>query len=519
VDFVQSGVSGARANSCTTRVVAAAVIGVVLVTSCVSRLDRKVGPTLQTVDRKAPYLKLHLADGHLYVLSDWKVDETKREISGTGDLFDTDRAVVKTGTFTVAMTDVAMYETNTVETSPGVAAMAVITGLSLAATTYCLVNPKSCFGSCPTFYARGDDGRLVLQAEGFSDSIAPSLERNDIDALWRTTGHAGTTMVVMTNEAYETHVVKQVDLLAVPRPAGGRVLATSDRLWLASNVAAPSTCTADTGSCLDVLRAIDGRERLTTTDGKDLATRETIELAFPATSGRAAVVIGARQSMVTTFLLYQGLAYLGTEVTRWLAALRSTSADARAGGRALKRLVGGIEVQVPDGDGWRTVGEVYETGPIATDVHLVPLPDGVSGERVRLVLQLGGWRVDAVALATITGEATPIRIAPTKIRGTLGREFAASRKPASAFPIVTMPGDRYELEYRLPAGEPYELFLDSRGYYLEWMRQEWLADEDPVAALRLFSDPERMLKELAPAYKRVEPQIEQIFWRSRYAQP
>jgi hypothetical protein len=80
-----------------------------------------------------------------------------------------------------------------------------------------------------------------------------------------------------------------------------------------------------------------------------------------------------------------------------------------------------------------------------------------------------------------------------------------------------MPGDRYELEYQLPPGNDYELFIDSRGYYLEWMRQEWLADENPLAALRLFADPAGMLRALAPAYKRVEPEMEQIFWRSRYA--
>ncbi|HSD89874.1 MAG TPA: hypothetical protein VLB44_20225, partial [Kofleriaceae bacterium] len=480
---------------------------------------RKVGTTVYTVDHEAPFLKVHLPDGRLYVLSDWNVDEATKHITGTGDLFTADREIERSGSFSVAMADVAMYETNTIETSPGVAALSVITGLSVVLTTFCMTNPKACFGSCPTFYAPSDDGRLVLQAEGFSDSIAPSLERNDIDALWQTTGHGGKTTLVMTNEAYETHVVKQVDLLAVPRPVGGRVLATADHLWLASNLAAPTACTAGTESCMDALAAIDGRERLSTTDGKDLATREAIDLAFPQTRGRSAIVIGARQSLVTTFLLYQGLAYLGTEAARWLAALHVGNTDARAGGRALQRLVGGIEVQIKDGDAWRSVGEVYETGPIATDVHLVLLPEGVSGEQIRLVLQRGGWRIDGVALATITGEAQPIRIAPSRIHGTLGREFAANRTPMTQFPIVTMPGDRYELDYTLPPGETYELFLDSRGYYLEWMRKEWLADENPLAALRLFADPERMLRDLAPAYKRVEPEMEQIFWRSRYAHP
>src|SRR5690606_14005287 len=134
---------------------------------------------------------------------------------------------------------------------------------------------------------------------------------------------------------------------------------------------------------------------------------------------------------------------LGTQVTSWLVRLNDRGADARAGGRALKKLVGGIEVQVEDGGAWRTVGEVYETGPIATDVHLVLLPEHVRGGRIRLVMQRGGWRVDSVALATIAGEAQPLRIAPTRIRGTLGEEYAGGRTPATQFPIVTMPGDRY----------------------------------------------------------------------------
>jgi hypothetical protein len=485
----------------------------------IQRLERKVGPTVATVDNQAPYLKVHMPDGRLYVLADWHVDETTQHVTGTGDLFRADRELDRSGTFSVAMADVAMYETNTIHTSPGVAAMAVITGFSLAATGFCLTNPKACFGSCPTFYARADDGRLVLQAEGFSDSIAPALERNDIDALWQSTGRGGKTTLVMTNEAYETHVVKQVDLLAVPRPPGGRVLATADRLWLASGLAAPTACVAESGSCLATLATVDGRELLSTTDGEDLATRESITLTFPPLSGQRAVVIGARQSLVTTFLLYQGLAYLGTQATRWLATLQASNADARIGGRALKRLVGGIEVQIKVGEAWHTVGEVYETGPIATDVHLVLLPKGVNTDEIRLVLQRGGWRLDSVAVATISGEAKPIRIAPSQIRGTLGREFAAARTPAATFPIITQPGDRYELDFTLPAGDSFELFIDSRGYYLEWMRKEWLGDENPLAALRLFADPEQMLKTLAPVYKRLEPDMEKIFWRSRYAHP
>jgi hypothetical protein len=74
-----------------------------------------------------------------------------------------------------------------------------------------------------------------------------------------------------------------------------------------------------------------------------------------------------------------------------------------------------------------------------------------------------------------------------------------------------------EIGYRLPEGsESFELFLEARGYYLEWMREEWLAEENPARAAQLWLDPSGALRDLAPAFKREEPRIETLFWNSRY---
>jgi hypothetical protein len=502
------------------RAALATFVTISLLGACVSRIERKVSADLATVDLKAPFLKAHMRDGDLYVLSSWTIDEAEAQLLGTGERFGPARGAGVAGTYRVRFADVALYETNTVIRSPVVAAMAVVTGASVVVTVACLANPKACFGSCPTFYATTDEGQRFLQAEGFSDSIAPSLERNDVDALWRSTGRGGELSLLMTNEAYETHVVKQADVLAVPRPPGGRVLADASGLWAASALRPASRCRSTHGDCLDLVRAVDGRERTTVTDPDDLAARETIELAFeddgPGGAGRA-LVVGARQTLVTTFLLYQGLSYLGGSATAWLA--RGERGQRIGPAVDLSRLLGGIEVQVPVDDGWQTVGEVYETGPIATDVHLVRLPAGVSGRALRLRLPKGGWRLDYLALAELAGAATAIRVSPTRVHGTLGRDYGAGRSAATGFPIVTMPGDEYELRYQLPPGEDYELFLDSRGYYLEWMRQQWLREENPLAALRMLLSPRQALRTLAPAFKEIEPQAEELFWRSRYARP
>jgi hypothetical protein len=83
-------------------------------------------------------------------------------------------------------------------------------------------------------------------------------------------------------------------------------------------------------------------------------------------------------------------------------------------------------------------------------------------------------------------------------------------------PLVTLPGDEYTFTFKLPAGDS-ELFLDTRGYYLEWLRREWMAEENPVRAAMMFAAPRLALRLLAPEFKRIEPGMEKQFWSSRYA--
>jgi hypothetical protein len=43
-----------------------------------------------------------------------------------------------------------------------------------------------------------------------------------------------------------------------------------------------------------------------------------------------------------------------------------------------------------------------------------------------------------------------------------------------------------------------------------------LPEANPVRAARLAFDPGGMLRELAPQFKAVEPELEHLFWSSRY---
>jgi hypothetical protein len=418
---------------------------------------------------------------------------------------------------------VALFETNEVSTHPAVGALAVITGVSVGITIYCIANPKACFGSCPTFYVEEGE-RPLLAAEGFSASIAPSLERTDVDALYRAKPRGRDFELRMRNEALETHVVRSANLLAAPRPEAGRVFADGmGGYWQADAPIPPRMASAGDGDCTHALRDFDGIERFSTADSTDLAAAETVDLDFgDLPAGDFGLVLAMRQTLMSTYVFYQELAYLGHEAGAWLAALERKDPLDRARALAAFAVLGGIDVLVPDGTGWKKVGEAREIGPLASDVRLVRLPPAGPGpRRIRLSLTRGAWRLDWVAVARLGDRVDPVRLEPVQVvRGTTPDEAARQRLLDPSRVLVTLPGDEYSLRYRLPDDpQRWELFLESRGYYLEWMRDEWLAEENPAHAALMLSDPRRALRRMAPEFKRGEAEMEAQFWGSRYGRP
>jgi hypothetical protein len=386
-----------------------------------------------------------------------------------------------------------------------------------------VISPKSCFGSCPTFYVVDPEGREPErpQAEGFSESIARALEARDLDALGVARPGGSEVTVVMRNEALETHAVRRVRLLAAPRPPGGRVLAaTDDRLRPAPALIAPLECRATEGDCLEAVGAIDGKDRVSPADGTDLAAREAVELRFPAIRGRAGIAVAARQTLLTTFLFYQTMAYTGRGAGAFLAALERGGPAAGRRALGMARALGGVDVEVAEGGGpWRAIGSFDEAGPIAGDLRAVPFEGSGAGPlRVRLRLACGHWRLDAVALAPLGEPVAPVVLEPASVeRDGLPDARARATLAAGDQHLVTRPGDSYRLTFRLPPSDgSLELFLESEGFYYEWMRSEWLAEEDPAMAALALADPAEALRRLAPAYKAQEGGLERSFWASRF---
>ena len=79
-----------------------------------------------------------------------------------------------------------------------------------------------------------------------------------------------------------------------------------------------------------------------------------------------------------------------------------------------------------------------------------------------------------------------------------------------------MPGSEYEFNFILPEqNEDYELFLYSEGYYLEWMRRNWIKDKNLLKLRQMVENPKKYLRSEAKKYKRYETTLEREFWNSK----
>jgi hypothetical protein len=479
----------------------------------------------RTLDAEAPFLKVHTTRGDLFVLERWSLDEDSRLIAGEGLHYDDRRRQRGEGEHAVQYDDVALLETNQPKTvvHSGLIVLGVATVGSAVGTIYCAANPKACFGSCPTFFTVDGDTKTI-QAEGFSASIARVLEDTDVDAMYTARATSPVFELLMTNEALETHLVRSVHLLAAPRIAEARVHRDGDRYVSAMRLHAPRECTSPRGDCLPDVARHDDLEYRSPADPRDLARREVVELEFPAGAGQRGIVVTARNSLLNTFLFYQALAYLGDTMSDAFVKLEQARDEGRSL-RALKRVgraLGDIDIEVRTRGGrWLKIGAFAEVGPIAREVQLVTIPEEITARlptdrlRVRLRMTAGNWKVDHVALAELGEAVEPLRLAPFEIlRNDAPDAEALETLSDPDRHLITYPGDAYVLRFAVPPGD-HELFLESTGYYYEWMREGWLPEQDLGAARQMILSPRRMLRRLAPAYKAIEDDIEEIFWNTR----
>lgn len=473
------------------------------------------------------FLKAHLKDGEICILRDsWEVDTLRNLVSGTGSRFDFNRTQTFEGSMSIPVDSVAIFETNSKIVNPEagrIAALSILAGVEVVIGLICLTNPKACFGSCPTFYMNDKEYYHYADAEGFSNAISPSLEYADIDALNNKTVLSGQFSITMKNEALETHCVNDVKLLAYPRLKGERVFQSPENeFYLCENNYPVSKAMAAEGNITALLQREDIYERFSLADESNLSSREEVFVNFSNVQNPndLGLIISFRQTLMTTYLFYSSMGYMGDNVSDVFSILE-TDSKMRNKFDATTKELGNIDVYLwnEKKGQWEWQDKIYETGPIAINRQFLPLKTHGTGSdiKLKLVMNKGLWRIDYLSLTNIRKKVNPLEISPVSIlnKGKSDPAALASIRKENEY-LISMPGSEYTFNFTLPdKNSDYELFLYSKGYYLEWMREHWIKDKDLLKLRQMVYHPKDYLKVEAKAYKRYENEMEQEFWNSK----
>jgi len=508
--------------------VALAFAGLLVVAACViSSKTRGTALSTNTPTSVRSPMKVHLLDGSIVVFMQGG-SIGNGQISGNGMRHDPtlQRASV---TNTVPLDSVVGVETYERTANPGrtllystVATAATFVGAVAAAVAI--------FGSCPTIYV-DSAGTQVLQAESFSYSIAPLLEKRDVDRLNVVSDASGVVRVEVRNEALETHYIDQLELLEV-RHAPDEVVLPAARAGIVAvrGGAMPASVRDRAGRDLHaVLAAADGRDFAT--DSVTLAraakggpSDDYIDIVVPKERGRdsIAVMLRARSSLLTTMLFYdQMLAGQGASALDYVGYdLQHVTKVAQLARWYVNHLGLRVSLLTDGGRDEKQIVRLVDFGPAAWRDVAVIVPAIADGDSVhiRLTFLADEFRIDRLLVSSEVRGVEPKSIPVSRVvDGQHGSrpDVRDVLLRADDRRLQTWPGQRFVAEFDVGGETPSTkrtYFIAAQGYYIEWMRGSWLTENQSATAFEPWNAP------IAPILQRwleTRDSLEQRFFRQR----
>jgi hypothetical protein len=388
---------------------------------------------------------------------------------------------------------------------------------------------KIIFGSCPTVYT-SDGEQQRLEAECFSYSIGSKYELPDLDRLEQRTPAEGRFMLYLKNEALETHYIDAFTLGYVDHPFGTEVFPTDDgNVLAASNLQSPASARNSEGRDLTSLF----RYRDNTAYSIDSATvrrmfkrseRDWIELAVPVPrdAEELTLALRGRNTLQNTVLLYDVMMRdQGMGAVEWSESLSSSLWYAWRLYRWYTSM-SGLNITVEHDGEFVDAGRLTDTGPIAWKTVATRIPLGEHGDTVRIRLNClpDSWSIDWIGLDAGDHNQPELHYVPCSTAEGASEQRGATAIAATSGDdgsyLVTYPGEWLDLSFNLPptTGRQRTLFLYSKGYYVEWVRPEWVRERADVRPFDI-SEHERVRNRLAELWSAKKDTFEAKFFQQR----
>jgi hypothetical protein len=145
----------------------------------------------------------------------------------------------------------------------------------------------------------------------------------------------------------------------------------------------------------------------------------------------------------------------------------------------------GMDVSIWNGTGYRALAKIADTGPIAWNEIAIRLPR-TSGNTIKLRLSFiaDNWHIDQIALAETGAHRSVRKIAVSEVHGANGEVLGAvleNLNHADDDYAIARPADYMRLHFDVgapPEDAQRTWLLAAEGYYIEWMRREWLENRE-----------------------------------------
>ena len=389
---------------------------------------------------------------------------------------------------------------------------------------------KAFFGSCPTVYSF-DGERYSLEAENFSYSIAKKFEADDLDRLEHGRVADGYYRIRLANEAYETHYINSFTLLSIDHPAGYEVFPTEkqDILLFGEECEILDAKSKSGRSVIDLISSKDGHwyqsDSLTLWELTQRVTQDWIDVKVrvPPDAKKMCVALRLRNTLLNTVLLYDVmLRSQGAEAVDWMGSKSGNLLYAWRLHRWFRKYFG-LHVQLFDGNRFKEVVRIPDTGPIAWKqvASELPLPK-TDTALLRFAFLPDNWAIDWIGVSFEgRNDLQAKEVKCVKLIDPHGERkdtLIHLLKEKDEDYLVTYPGESYFMTFNpgpVPEGEKRTYLIKSRGFYIEWIRQDWIASPYGEAERFEFQLNESSVVKAAQLWQSKKSYFEKEFFESR----
>ncbi len=333
--------------------------------------------------------------------------------------------------------------------------------------------------SCPYVYSYTGTS-YELDSEPFGGAFFRAAQRTDWDNLDHLRSVGDSYRLRITNELRETQYVDAVRLLVVDHPIGTRVVPSFEgKLHVLSEPRSPETAVDFSGSSvLSEVASSDAKFWISNPfnrgGGSYVGARDELELTFANPDGAAFATLALRlqNTFWASYLQGQILALQGDRLEAWYDAL-NTSTEARAELAQAMIREGMLQIDVWDGNDWKSAGHIWEVGPalpkdqaLELDLSAIDTPE----VRIRLSSTVGLWMIDSVVLDYASDPPLVVReLRPSSAVDQTGRDVVGLISEVDEQHVVMpAPTDKVDVTFDAVATTPESnrtMVLKATGYY------------------------------------------------------